>query len=141
MGAAVAGFSAAFAAETKGGVVGDSARAIGDVALAAMDKAMEIDEKYHVVEASIDAAAQAWEKAKELDREHHLVQKAKDLTIYSSVATVDFVRRHNLVEKSADGIVKGASWVGKRIAAGSLTVEEDGIVQKKKKKPSRTIDV
>ena len=120
IGAMVLGFSAAYAAEKQQGVVGDSARAMGDVALSAKAKATEIDNKYHVVQETIAAAGEAWEKAKELDREHKILQKAKDITLYSSAATVDFVRRHNLVERGLISMGKGACWVSDRIASGSL---------------------
>jgi hypothetical protein len=70
--AIVAGFGAAYAAEYKQGPVGDVVRAVGNVALAARDKAREVDEKHHVVDSSKKAASEAWEKAKEMKRDHHI---------------------------------------------------------------------
>ncbi|CAB9515711.1 expressed unknown protein [Seminavis robusta] len=125
IGAVVLGFSSAFAAENckENTIVGDSARAIGDVAIAATKKGVEINQKHNVVDKTIVAAEDAWEKAKELDREHKIVQKAKDVAIYGGTATVDFVRKHNLVEKGVKGIGQGIGWVTERVVAGSLDGE------------------
>eukprot|EP00566_Odontella_aurita_P020897 CAMPEP_0113594538 /NCGR_PEP_ID=MMETSP0015_2-20120614/39140_1 /TAXON_ID=2838 /ORGANISM="Odontella" /LENGTH=363 /DNA_ID=CAMNT_0000501561 /DNA_START=128 /DNA_END=1220 /DNA_ORIENTATION=+ /assembly_acc=CAM_ASM_000160 len=124
VGAAMLGFSAAFAAEKENGVVGDSARAFGDVALSARAKASEIEDKHHVSQKAAVVAAEAWEKAKELDREHKIIQKAKDVAIYGSSATVSFVHRHNLVGRGLDGIGKSVCWINERVSSGSLSPDE-----------------
>ena len=94
IGGAILGFSAAYAAQhnPQNDVVGDSARAVGEIALHAKNKSMEINSKHQVVDKTLLAARDAWETAKELDRQHKLVQKAKDVAVYGSTATVDFVR-------------------------------------------------
>lgn len=125
LGAVVLGFSAAFAAEKKEGVVGDSARAVGELALSAQKLATEIDDKHHVVDKTLLVAGEAWNKAKELDREHKIVEQARDVAIYGSTATVNFVRRHNLVQRGAHGLVKGASWISERVVAGSLSLDHE----------------
>lgn len=125
VGAVALGFSAAFAAEKEQGVVGDSARAMGDVALSAKEKAFEIEDKHHVSHKARVAAGEAWEMAKELDREHKILQKAKDVAIYGSKATADYVQRHNIVERGLVGIGKGACWISEVVANGSLSAVED----------------
>ena len=49
IGAVVAGFGTAYAARYAAGPTGDVARAIGDVALVASDRAVELDEKHHLL--------------------------------------------------------------------------------------------
>ena len=110
------GLGAAYAAEHKPGhVVGDTARAVGEVALSVQAKARAIDEQHHVVTQSKQAARQAWEKAQQLDREHHFLEKAKDLAVYSWSVTVNFVRRHNLVERGVNGVGKGVCWLVEKV--------------------------
>lgn len=127
IGAVALGFSAAFYAQhgTKGDLVSDASRAVGDVALSAKQKAIEVNEQHHVVEKSIVAVEKAWELAKELDRQHHIVEKARDIAVYGTTATVDFVREHKLVERSAKGLVQGLGWITEKVVAGSLSAGED----------------
>jgi hypothetical protein len=136
IGAVALGFSAAFYAQhgTKGDLVSDASRAVGDVALSAKQKAIEVNEQHHVVEKSIVAVEQAWELAKELDRQHHIVEKARDIAVYGTTATVDFVREHKLVERSAKGLVQGLGWITEKVVAGSLSAGEDFPYKQKRPK-------
>ena len=111
------GFGGAYAAEHKPGhLVGDTARAVGEVALSVQAKAQAIDAQHHVVVRSKQAARQAWDKAQQLDREHRILEKAKELAVYSWNATVSFIRRHNLVERGVNGIGKGVCWLIEKVA-------------------------
>lgn len=111
------GFGGAYAAEHKPGhLVGDTARAVGEVALSVQAKARAIDAQHHVVVQSKQAARQAWDKAQQLDREHRILEKAKELAVYSWNATVTFIRRHNLVERGVNGIGKGVCWLIEKVA-------------------------
>jgi hypothetical protein len=112
------GFGASYAAEKKEGAVGDTARAIGDLAIISKAKAREIDEKHHVVDKSKKVASEVWEKAKEADRKHKILDKTKAFLVYSWTATVDFIRRHNLIERGVNGVGKGVCWVMEKIAGG-----------------------
>lgn len=127
IGGAILGFSAAYAAQhnPQNDVVGDSARAVGEIALHAKNKSMEINSKHRVVDKTLLAARDAWETAKELDRQHKLVQKAKDVAVYGSTATVDFVRHHKLVERGIEGLGNGVVWLTERVVAGSLSGKQN----------------
>ena len=72
------GFGAAFATQQEG-FLGDSARAVGEVALAARSKAREINDKHNVVERAKLAGAQALDNAKALDQEHRIVERTSSL--------------------------------------------------------------
>merc|ERR1712125_49262 len=65
----------------KDGAAGDTARAMGDLALSARSIARQLDEKHHFVDKSKEVAHKAWEKAKEIDREHHVVDKSRCLIV------------------------------------------------------------
>ena len=95
--------------------MGDSARAVGDVALNARDRAVEIDEKHNVVERCKEATGQAWEKAKEMDQKHNILVKTKDFFTWCAASVADFCQRHKVVEKSVDTASRCASWASEQI--------------------------
>jgi hypothetical protein len=113
--ALILGFGAAYATE-KRGAVGDTARAVGDVALSARKKAIEIDEKHKVVDKSKVMAQEAFEKAKEMDQNHHILERTKDLMVYSWTSIVDFCRRNRVLERSVQGVGRSAEWVAGKVA-------------------------
>ena len=105
--AMILGFGVAYATE-KQGAVGDTARAVGDVALSVRGKAIEIDDKHNVVGKSKVMAQEAFEKAKEMDRKHHILERTKDLLVYSWTSTVEFFRRNRVVERGVEGVGRSA---------------------------------
>ena len=94
----------------------DAARAIGDLALNAKEKAEEIDRKHDVVGKAKVAASGAWEKAQDLDRQHRILDRTKNFLAASFTALTDFVKRHNLVERGVAGVGAGLEWVAKKIS-------------------------
>jgi hypothetical protein len=116
--AMILGFGAAYAT-AKQGAVGDTARAVGDVALSAREKAIEIDEKHRVVDRSKVVAQEAFEKAKEMDRNHHILEKTKDFLVYSWTSTVEFFRRNRVLERGVEGVGRSAEWVAGKVAGSS----------------------
>ena len=77
------GFGAAYASTNTDGAVGDAARAVGDVALVAKEKAKQVDAKHNLVTKSKIAANEAWERAKQVDRKHNVLAKSKDFVVFS----------------------------------------------------------
>ena len=71
------GFGAAYATK-RDDEWGDSARAVGHVALTAQEQARALDEKHHIVQRSRTAAQHAWRKAQEFDRKHHILDKTSE---------------------------------------------------------------
>ena len=113
------GFGGAYAAENKEGhLVGDTAQAVGEVALSIRAKARVIDDKHKVVEQSQRAAAQVWTKAQQLDREH-ILNKTKDWALYSWNSTVMYIQRHNLVERGVVGMGTGVFWLMEKVMSSS----------------------
>jgi hypothetical protein len=116
--AMILGFGAAYATE-KQSAVGDSARAVGDVALSVSAKAKEIDGKHHVVEKSKVMAQGAFEKAKEMDTEYNILERTKNFLVYSWTSTVDFVRRNRVLERGVEGVGRSAEWVAGKVAGSN----------------------
>ena len=108
------GFGTAFATK-KEGALGDSARAVGDVALVAQEKAKEIDQKHSVVQRCRVASAQTWEKAKEMDKKHHVLAKTQEFAIFCARSIKEFVQKHKVVERSADAVGQAANWATEQI--------------------------
>jgi hypothetical protein len=113
--AAIVGFGAAYATQ-KEGAAGDIARAMGDIALTARERAREVDEKHHLVDKSKKLSADMWEKAKELDRQHHILEKFKDFLAFSWKAAVDFTRRHRLLERGVEGVGRGFEFIANNVS-------------------------
>jgi len=122
------GIATAYSA-TRDDAAGDVARAMGDVALTARDKARELDKEHHLLKKSKVAANDAlekvkeidtaqvmakskvvasdvWEKAKEVDQKHDVVGKAKDLTAETAQRVAEFDRKHNIVAWTSETIEK-----------------------------------
>mmetsp|Transcript_26678 Transcript_26678/g.78813 ORF Transcript_26678/g.78813 Transcript_26678/m.78813 type:complete len:211 (-) Transcript_26678:80-712(-) len=97
--ALIAGGGTVYAARQRDGTAGDVARAVGDIALTARDKAKELDEKHNVVDKTKAAAGDAWERTKELDAEHHFMQKIKHALAVAYDRTVAFNAEHHVFEK------------------------------------------
>eukprot|EP00547_Thalassionema_nitzschioides_P007021 CAMPEP_0194206332 /NCGR_PEP_ID=MMETSP0156-20130528/5390_1 /TAXON_ID=33649 /ORGANISM="Thalassionema nitzschioides, Strain L26-B" /LENGTH=240 /DNA_ID=CAMNT_0038932825 /DNA_START=79 /DNA_END=801 /DNA_ORIENTATION=+ len=110
MGGTVAGAGSAYALQTKG-LVGDMARAFGDVALLASHKAVEINAKHQLVQRSQASLYQAWESMKDYDRRFRIVEKTKLFLVKSWNETVDYARRQQLMEKGMEASAKGLEWL------------------------------
>lgn len=98
----------------KQGATGDVARAIGDVALVAREKWMEVDSKHHIVEKSKAAAKDAIHKLKESDRKHRLKRKIFKTVRYCWNGILDYVERHQLVDRGVQKLQKLADAVSER---------------------------
>ena len=114
--AIVGGLGSAYAAKHKGGTcVGDFARAMGEVALTAREKAIALDGKHHIVTSTKTATSKALENAKAMDEEYHVAEKSKNCLVHTGKAAIDFASRHRLVERSVKGVGRGMSYLGGKI--------------------------
>uniref|UniRef100_A0A7S2IEL1 Uncharacterized protein n=1 Tax=Helicotheca tamesis TaxID=374047 RepID=A0A7S2IEL1_9STRA len=121
--ASILGVATAYSA-TRDDATGDVARAMGDVALTAREKARKLDDEHHLVDKSkamandawvkvkeIDTAQVAekskvvannvWEKAKEIDQKHDVVGKVKEISVETAQRVAEFDREHNVVAWTA----------------------------------------
>uniref|UniRef100_A0A7R9Z7I3 Uncharacterized protein n=1 Tax=Pseudictyota dubia TaxID=2749911 RepID=A0A7R9Z7I3_9STRA len=97
--ALLAGGGTFYAARRRDSVAGDFARAVGDVALTARDKAEELDKKHHIVDKTKSAAEDAWEKAKQLEEEHHFLDKVRNALVIALEKTMAFNDQHHVLDK------------------------------------------
>jgi hypothetical protein len=94
------GFGAAYATNTNG-ATGDAARALGEVALVAKEKARELEEKHHLVDKTKVAAIECLERIKEANRKHHFVKKIKKMIVWTFKSTIQFAQKRQLSEQSS----------------------------------------
>ena len=112
--AVLLGFGTAYATQ-KEGAVGDSARAVGQVARTAQEQAVAVDQKHHLLEKSKQLAKEAWQKARSLDRQHHILDTAVDVVQFSWRATKNFCQRHRVVERGIQGTRETLGWLAEQI--------------------------
>ena len=105
----ILGFGAAYATQRDDGW-GDSARAVGHVALTAQEQARVVNQKHNLVKRSQRAAHKAWQQAQELDRKHHILDQTTRFLRTSWEATRAFVQKHRLVERGMEGMTKALTW-------------------------------
>jgi hypothetical protein len=113
--AAIAGFGVAYCTR-KEDAAGDVARALGDVALSAKEKAQEVEQKHHMMESTTKVATNAWERAKELDRQTEVLNKVSTVFTTSVNTTLDFARRHRIMERSVDAVGSSIYYVMEKLA-------------------------
>ena len=119
---ALLGFGAAYLSK-KDGAPGDAARALGDVGISVKEKAVEVDEKHHIVEKSTTVAANALDEAKKYDQKHHLIDSTKDFAVANWKSFTKFIHEHRILQKGVDGFGVGYEFVTEKIAscAGTAT--------------------
>jgi hypothetical protein len=76
----VAGFAAAYGT-TQDGAGGDICRAAGDVALTARQKAVEVNNKHHLVDKTKEEANKLLMSAKDLEQRHQILSKIRIVLI------------------------------------------------------------
>jgi hypothetical protein len=99
--AIVLGFGAAYYCKQEG-ATGDAARALGDVALVARDKARQVNQKHHIVDRSKVAATDAINRTQEAERNHEFKTKFQDFLKYCWASTLEFSQRHRLVDRGSE---------------------------------------
>ena len=104
------GFGTAYAID-KDGAAGDAARAVGDVALLAKHKAIEVDAKHNLVEKSKTVANDAWKGCKEVDRTHNVLEKIKGFVVFTWGKMLEINREHRVLERAVEGIGKAMAYL------------------------------
>lgn len=118
--AALLGFGAAYATQ-KEGAVGDSARAVGQVARTARLQAAAVNRKHGLVEKSKRLASDAWQTARDLDRRHGIIDQTVGFVQYTWRATTGFCQRHRVVERGIDGANQTLGWLAEQIDLNAAT--------------------
>lgn len=114
---ALTGFGTAWAT-TKTSPAGDVARAMGDVALTARDKARELNHKHNFTQQSQQAATRAVERVQEYERQHNVVAKTREFLEFSWTKIADFNREHRVVERAVQKVGDAVSFLVKKLVGG-----------------------
>lgn len=118
IGAVMLGCGAAYAVENKpeGSGVGDAARAVGDVALVAAERARVINSRHHIVEHTKRISQTSYNMIDQIDRDYRILERTTNVVTYSWNKTVDFVRRENIVRRSVNSVGYAVCWAAEKIA-------------------------
>ena len=108
------GFAAAYATQ-RNDAWGDSARALGHVALTAQEQAHVVNEKHNLVERSRRVAQQTLRRAHDLDRKYNIRTKTIEVVHMAWEITCEFVTRHKLIERSVDGTNRAITWITEQL--------------------------
>eukprot|EP00546_Thalassionema_frauenfeldii_P020969 CAMPEP_0178903832 /NCGR_PEP_ID=MMETSP0786-20121207/5367_1 /TAXON_ID=186022 /ORGANISM="Thalassionema frauenfeldii, Strain CCMP 1798" /LENGTH=242 /DNA_ID=CAMNT_0020575229 /DNA_START=634 /DNA_END=1362 /DNA_ORIENTATION=+ len=114
-------------------VMGDVSRAIGDVALFAGSKMIELNRNHKVLKRSRESLQQILRYLVDFNRRHMVFIKGKRMAVLGLKETLEYARRHQLAEKIRKAMAKtliGLNWLFKQIDVApskkkiSMTVTE-----------------
>jgi hypothetical protein len=121
--AVIGSFGCAYTAKHKAGsCVGDCARAMGEVVINIQEKAVQLDERHHIVSSTKKAAGQSWETAKAKDIEYRVAEKSKNCLVTTGKTVIDFITHHRLVERTAEAAGRG--WAN--VQSNTLAADSEG---------------
>jgi hypothetical protein len=135
--AILAGFGTAYATQ-QDGAAGDTARAVGQVALETKAKAQELDHKHNLVQKGQEAAADAWEKAKELDRKHNILERSQAFLVWSWQTILEQNRKHHLLERAVNATGRFLTFVFTKIG-NAITSEQQARQERSKPPPTNPV--
>jgi len=107
--AVVAGGAAAAYASTRQDQIGEAARGVGNMTLAAGQKAKAINQEHQITDKAVAMGKAAVEKAKEVDNKYSLVDKAKEGVSKGVQSAKEFENKYHVTDKIASGVSKGLS--------------------------------
>jgi hypothetical protein len=135
----IAGFYAAYSTKQEG-AAGDVARAMGEVALEAKQKAQDIDEKHHLMEKGKQMANDAWEKAKQIDREHGVVEKTGKFLLWSLRAMEKQNQKHRFLERIMNATGVFLAFVFTKIQQAITSAEQEQERQRQQQQQQQNLN-
>jgi surface antigen len=117
LGAALLGFTSAYAAEHKDGVVGDTARAMAKLTLSAREKVVALDSKYKATETATKATETAWTTAKSIDPVG-VLDKSKEVTLQTYQSATTYVAEKRLLQRGTEEVVRRVCWLMEKVVGG-----------------------
>lgn len=124
IGAAVLGFSSAYAAEHKEGVVGDAARSVGVWTISAREKAVTLDSKYKASETATKTTETIWNKAKSVDSVG-VLDKSKDAVVKTYESATTYVAEKKLLQKGTTAVGSRVCWLVEKVVGGKDKAPKD----------------
>lgn len=122
--AAVGGAAAAGYCATRSDKVGEAARGIGNLAIAGVDKAMELNEKHKIAEKMIEVGKQGVALAKQTDEKYGITDKVATGVNTAVAKAVEFESKHQVSSKVMSGVASGLDKVSSALDSVSATKSE-----------------
>jgi hypothetical protein len=117
IGAALLGFTCAYAAEHKEGVVGDTARSVGDLTMTARQKVVTLDSQYKATETAGKATTTVWNTAKSIDPVG-VLDKGKDAAVKTYHSATTYVTEKRLLQRGTEEVGRRVCWVVEKVVGG-----------------------
>jgi hypothetical protein len=117
VGAALLGFTCAYAAEHKDGVVGDTARSMGDLAITARQKVVTLDSQYKATETACKTTETVWNTAKAVDPVG-VLDKSKDVACKTYQTATTYVTEKRLLQRGTEEVGRRVCWFVEKIVGG-----------------------
>jgi hypothetical protein len=117
VGAALLGFTCAYAAEHKDGVVGDTARSMGDLAITARQKVVTLDSQYKATETACKTTETVWNTAKAVDPVG-VLDKSKEVAVKTYQTATTYVTEKRLLQRGTEEVGRRVCWFVEKIVGG-----------------------
>lgn len=117
IGAALLGFTCAYAAEHKEGVVGDTARSVGNLTMTARQKVVTLDSQYKATETAGKATTTVWNTAKSIDPVG-VLDKGKEAAVKTYQSATTYVTEKRLLQRGTEEVGRRVCWVVEKVVGG-----------------------
>jgi hypothetical protein len=112
--ACLAGVGSAYGT-TKQSPAGDCTRSMGRMALLCHDKAIEVNQKHHVIDKTKTAAIACWEKSKDMNERHKMAERTKGCLISSWEGIKKANQNYRIIDRTFEGIGYACTYVNDNI--------------------------
>jgi hypothetical protein len=120
--ACIAGAGSAYGT-TRQSPTGDCTRSMGRMALSCRSKAIEVNEKHHVVEKTKMAAVTCWQKSKDVNERHRMMERTKGCLSSSYQGLKSANRKYRISDRTFEGIGLACTYVNDKVI-GEASVSE-----------------
>jgi hypothetical protein len=120
--ACIAGAGSAYGT-TRQSPTGDCTRSMGRMSLACRSKAIEVNDKHHIVEKSKIAAVTCWQKSKDVNERHRMMERTKGCLASSYQGLQSANRKYRISDRTLEGIGMVCTYVNEKVI-GEAAVSE-----------------
>ena len=116
--ACLAGAGAAYGT-TQQSPAGDCTRSMGRMALLCRDKAIEVNQKHHVIDKTKTAAIVCWEKSKDMNERHKMAERTKGCLLSSWAGIKTANQKYRIVDRTFEGIGHACTYVNDNLLSSN----------------------
>jgi hypothetical protein len=95
-------------------LLGDTSRAIGDVALQVRAKAKDLDRKHNVKQVVQEQSTKLAETAQQYSNKEG-VARARDIAVKGAQDTHEYVKKNQIIERTVQGTCDAVYWAAEKI--------------------------